>query len=63
MRARLWLFAAGIGGALGVFFLKGGMRATNRPPSLIALTSLGTAVIGGLGMYFLFTTRGRSMKS
>jgi hypothetical protein len=61
VRARLWLFAAGIAGALAIFFIKGGVRVTNRPPSLVAITSLGTSVIGGLGLYFLFTRRGRSV--
>ena len=59
-RARLWLFAAGIGGALAIFLLGGGARLTERPPTLVALTSLGTATFSGLGMYFLFTRRGRS---
>ena len=61
IRARVWLLASGIAGAIGIFFFKGGVRLTDRPPSLVALTSLGTSVIGGIGMYFLFTTRGRSM--
>jgi hypothetical protein len=59
-RARLWLFAAGIGGAVAIFLIRGGVRMTNRPPSLVALTSLGTAIFSGFGMYFLFTRRGRS---
>jgi hypothetical protein len=60
MRSRIWMFAAGIVGALAIFFLKGGVRATNRPPLLVALTSLGTSLFVGLGMWFLFTRRGRS---
>jgi hypothetical protein len=60
-RARLALFAAGIAGALAIFMIKGGVRMTNRPPLLVALTSLGTAVLSGVGMYALFTRRGRSM--
>jgi hypothetical protein len=60
-RARLALFAAGIAGAIAIFFLKGGVRMTGRPPTLVALTSFGTAVVGGVGMYLLFTRRGRSM--
>src|SRR4029077_10193066 len=58
LRTRAWLFACGIVGALAIFFLEGGMRVTTRPPSLVALTSLGTAVIVGVGMWFLFTGGG-----
>jgi hypothetical protein len=61
VRARVWLFAAGIAGAIAIFFVKGGVRMTNRPPALVALTSLGTSLIAGFGMYFLFTKRGRHM--
>jgi hypothetical protein len=60
-RARLALLAAGIVGAVAIFFVKGGLRMTGRPPTLVALTSLGTAIVGGVGMYALFTRRGRSM--
>jgi hypothetical protein len=60
LRSRIWMFGAGIAGALVIFFLKGGVRATNRPPMLVALTSLGTSLFVGLGMWFLFTRRGRS---
>lgn len=59
-RARLWLFAAGIAGAVAIFLISGGVRITDRPPSLVALTSLGTATFSGLAMYVLFTRRGRS---
>jgi len=59
-RARLWLFAAGIAGAIAIFLIGGGVRMTDRPPSLVALTSLGTAVFAGAGSYVLFTRRGRS---
>jgi hypothetical protein len=59
LRARAWLFACGVAGALAIFFLEGGVRLGGRPPSLVALTSLGTAVIVGVGTWFLFT-RGRS---
>lgn len=55
LRRQTWLFAAGLAGALALFFIKGGLRVTSRPPSLIALTSLGTAVFAGLGMWLLFT--------
>ena len=60
LRARAWLFGCGVVGALAIFFVKGGLRVTARPPSLVALTSLGTAVLAGAGMFVLFT-RGRSM--
>jgi hypothetical protein len=59
LRRQTWLVAAGLAGALALFFIKGGLRVTNRPPSLIALTSLGTAVFAGVGMWLLFT-RGAS---
>jgi len=59
-RARAGLFACGVAGAIAIFFLEGGVRVTSRPPSLVALTSLGTAVIVGVGMWVLFT-RGRSV--
>jgi hypothetical protein len=59
-RARFWMFAAAIAGALAIFLVRGGVRLTSRPPSLVALTSLGTAVFSGAGMYVLFTRRGRS---
>ena len=61
IRARLWLYMAGIVGALAIFFFRGGVRLTNRPPKLVAITSLGTSVIAGIGMYFLFTKQGRHM--
>jgi len=60
LRARAWLLGCGVAGALAIFLVRGGLRVTERPPSLIALTSLGTAVIAGLGIWVLFT-RGRSM--
>ncbi len=60
LRTRAWLFACGIVGALVIFFLEGGVRVGSRPPSLVALTSLGTAVIVGVGIWVLFT-RGRSV--
>ena len=60
LRTRAWLFCCGVVGALAIFFLEGGVRVTTRPPSLVALTSLGTAVIAGVGMWLLFT-RGRSV--
>lgn len=61
VKTRLWLFAAATVGALAIFFLKGGIRATGRPPLLVALTSLGTSAIGGAGLYLVLTTRGRSV--
>jgi hypothetical protein len=59
LRRQTWLVAAGVVGALAIFFIKGGLRMTSRPPSLVALTSLGTAGFVGVGMWLLFT-RGRS---
>ena len=60
LRARAWLFGCGVVGALAIFFLEGGVRLTSRPPSLVALTSVGTAAIVGSGMWLVFT-RGRSV--
>jgi hypothetical protein len=60
LRTNAILFACAIVGALVVFFEKGGFRPSGRPPLVIALTSLGTAVIAGVAISFLFT-RGRSM--
>jgi hypothetical protein len=59
VRRQAWLVLAGIAGALSLFWVEGGMRATGRPPSLIAWTALGTACFSGVGMWFLFT-RSRS---
>jgi hypothetical protein len=59
LRTRAWLFGCGIAGAVAIFFLEGGVRLASRPPSLAALTSLGTAVIVAVGTWLLFT-RGRS---
>jgi hypothetical protein len=60
LRSTAILLGCGVIGALIIFLEKGGLRPTGRPPLLVALTSLGTAVITGVGMAFLFT-RGRSM--
>lgn len=60
LRARAWLFGCGVAGAVVIFLLAGGVRATSRPPTLVALTSVGTAIIVGAGMWILFT-RGGSM--
>jgi hypothetical protein len=60
MKARAWLLACGIAGAMAIFLLEGGVRLTSRPPSLAALTSLGSATIAGTGMWLLLT-RGRSV--
>ena len=59
LRARAWLFGCGVAGAIAIFFLEGGVRLVSRPPSLVAITSLGTAAIVGTGMWLVFT-RGRS---
>ncbi|HSS37891.1 MAG TPA: NrsF family protein [Polyangia bacterium] len=55
LQRQAWLVAAGLAGALTLFFVKGGLRVTARPPSLIALTSVGTAIFVGVGMWLLFT--------
>jgi len=55
LQRQTWLIAAGVTGALALFFIKGGLRVTARPPSLIALTSVGTAIFVGVGMWLLFT--------
>jgi hypothetical protein len=55
LQRQTWLIAAGLMGALALFFIKGGLRVTSRPPSLIALTSVGTAIFVGVGMWLLFT--------
>ena len=55
LQRQTWLIAAGLSGALALFFIKGGLRVTSRPPSLIALTSVGTAIFVGVGMWLLFT--------
>jgi hypothetical protein len=58
VRRQVWLIIAGVAGALSLFWVEGGLRATGRPPSLVAWTSLGTSCFVGAGMWFLFT-RGR----
>jgi len=55
LQRQTWLIAAGLTGALVLFFIKGGLRVTSRPPSLIALSSVGTAMFVGVGMWLLFT--------
>jgi hypothetical protein len=60
LRMRAWLLGCGVAGAVTIFFLEGGVRLTTRPPSLVALTSVGTALIVGVGTWLLFT-RGRSV--
>ena len=60
LRARAWICGGGVAGSVAIFFLAGGLRVSSRPPSLMAITSLGTAGIGGVGMWLLFT-RGRSV--
>jgi hypothetical protein len=54
------LFAGGIGGALAIFLSQGGIRLASRPPSLVALTSLGATAMLGAGIWISFT-RGRSV--
>jgi hypothetical protein len=58
---RLWLLAGGVIGAVAVFLMYGGMRPTGRPPLLMLLTTLGTSVIAGVGMYVLYSHPARSM--
>jgi hypothetical protein len=56
LQRQTWLIAAGVAGALALFFIKHGLgRVTSRPPSLVALTSVGTAIFVGVGMWLLFT--------
>jgi Negative regulator of sigma F len=57
LRRRAWLVLTAVAGALTLFWVDGGVRATGRPPSLMAWTSLGTAGFAGAGMWFLFTRR------
>jgi len=59
-RQQAWLFAGGIGVALAIFLLQGGIRLASRPPSLVALTSLGATAMLGAGIWLSFT-RGRSV--
>ena len=54
-RRQAWLVISGLLGALTLFWVEGGLRATGRPPSLVAWTSLGTSCFVGVGMWFLFT--------
>jgi hypothetical protein len=61
IKSRLWLFASAAVGAIAIFFIRGGIRPTGRPAILIALTSLGTSLIGGAGLYFLFTPQKNSV--
>ena len=55
LRRQAWLIGVGVVGALTLFWIEGGLRATGRPPSLVAWTSLGTSCFVGTGMWFLFT--------
>jgi len=55
VRRQVWLVLCGVLGALALFWLEGGLRATGRPPSLVAWTSFGTSFFVGVGMWFLFT--------
>jgi hypothetical protein len=54
-RRQAWLVLSGVLGAVALFWVEGGLRATGRPPSLVAWTSLGTSCFVGVGMWFLFT--------
>jgi hypothetical protein len=55
VRRQAWLVLSGVLGALALFWVEGGLRATGRPPSLVAWTGLGTSCFVGVGMWFLFT--------
>jgi Negative regulator of sigma F len=55
LQRQAWLVLVGVVGALTLFWVEGGLRATGRPPSLVAWTSLGTSFFVGVGMWFLFT--------
>jgi hypothetical protein len=61
------LIASSIGLAIGIFFLRGGVRITGRPTSLIVGTSVGTALIAAVGTWFTLGRRrsmlGRSSKA
>ncbi len=57
LRRQTWLVGAGLTGALAVFFISGGLRPSSRPPLLIALSSLGTAILTSLAMWLSFTRR------
>jgi len=59
VRAAL-LVAGSIALAIGIFYLRGGVRVTGRPTSLILGTSLGTAAIAAIGTWFALGRR-RSM--
>jgi hypothetical protein len=59
LRRQASLILAGVAGALTLFAVEGGLRATGRPPSLVAWTALGTSSFVGVGMWFLFS-RGRT---
>jgi hypothetical protein len=54
------LIAGSIAVAFAIFFVRGGVRLTGRPMSLIVGTSLGTAVIAAVGAWIALG-RGRSM--
>jgi hypothetical protein len=60
LRAQAWMCGWGVAGGFVIFLLAGGVRWNERLPALMAITSLGTAGIGGGGMWLLFT-RGRSV--
>jgi hypothetical protein len=55
VRRQAWLVLCGVLGALALFWIEGGLRASGRPPSLVAWTSFGTSLFVGVGMWFLFT--------
>jgi hypothetical protein len=60
VRRTAGLIAGSIAVALAIFFIRGGVRVTGRPMSLIVGTSLGTAVLAGVATWGLLGRR-RSM--
>src|SRR5262249_26501519 len=59
LKVRAVLLGCGLAGAIPSVLFGGGPRLTSRPPSLMALTSVGTAVVAAVGMWILLG-RGRS---
>ena len=60
VRRTVVLVAGSIAVAIAIFFIRGGVRITGRQTSLIVGTSLGTAIIAGVGSWLLLGRR-RSM--
>ena len=60
VRRAALLIAGSLAVALAIFFLRGGVRVTGRPTSLIVGTSLGTAAVAAVGTWLALGRR-RSM--